>query len=136
MPSFTSADSSATRWAALTAATLGCLDEAQALLRQGKGSATHILPGMTSLYSVGSKLARKGYVEHRTGGMMLRPEQTIERVYLHRAPIDMRRKRSGLAALVQVGQSPTGRTLSRMVIRDYRRALWRRTAHQKLTRAA
>jgi transposase len=32
---------------------------------------------------------------------MLRPEQTIARVYLHRAPIDMRRQRSGLAALAQ-----------------------------------
>ena len=32
---------------------------------------------------------------------MLRPEHTIERVYLHRAPIDMRKQRSGLAALVQ-----------------------------------
>jgi transposase len=32
---------------------------------------------------------------------MLRPEQTIERVYLHRAPIDMRKQRNGLAALAQ-----------------------------------
>jgi transposase len=32
---------------------------------------------------------------------MLRPEETGERVYLHRAPIDMRKQRSGLAALVQ-----------------------------------
>ena len=31
---------------------------------------------------------------------MLQPE-SIERVYLHRAPIDMRRQRNGLAALVQ-----------------------------------
>ena len=31
---------------------------------------------------------------------MLRPE-TIERVYLHRAPVDMRRQRNGLAALAQ-----------------------------------
>jgi transposase len=31
---------------------------------------------------------------------MLRPER-IERVYLHRAPVDMRRGRNGLAALVQ-----------------------------------
>jgi len=32
---------------------------------------------------------------------MLRPEHTIDKVYLHRAPIDMRKQRSGLAALVQ-----------------------------------
>ena len=32
---------------------------------------------------------------------MLRPEQTVGRIYLHRAPIDMRKQRSGLAALVQ-----------------------------------
>lgn len=31
---------------------------------------------------------------------MLQPER-IERLYLHRAPIDMRRQRNGLAALVQ-----------------------------------
>lgn len=31
---------------------------------------------------------------------MVRPEGRIERVYLHRAPIDMRKQRSGLAALV------------------------------------
>ena len=32
---------------------------------------------------------------------MLRPEPLIDRVYLHRAPIDMRKQRNGLAALVQ-----------------------------------
>jgi transposase len=32
---------------------------------------------------------------------MLRPEPRIDRVYLHRAPVDMRKQRSGLAALVQ-----------------------------------
>ena len=32
---------------------------------------------------------------------MLRPEETIERVYLYRTPIDMRKQRTGLAALVQ-----------------------------------
>lgn len=32
---------------------------------------------------------------------MLRPEETIERVYLYRKPIDMRKQRTGLAALVQ-----------------------------------
>ena len=32
---------------------------------------------------------------------MLRPERRIERVYLHRAPIDMRRQIDGLAALVE-----------------------------------
>jgi transposase len=32
---------------------------------------------------------------------MLRPEPRIDRVYLHRAPIDMRKQRNGLAALVQ-----------------------------------
>lgn len=32
---------------------------------------------------------------------MLRPDRGIERVYLHRAPIDMRRQMDGLAALVQ-----------------------------------
>jgi hypothetical protein len=31
---------------------------------------------------------------------MLQPEQ-IERVYLHRTPVDMRKQRNGLAALVQ-----------------------------------
>ena len=32
---------------------------------------------------------------------MLRPEPRIDQVYLHRAPIDMRKQRNGLAALVQ-----------------------------------
>jgi transposase len=32
---------------------------------------------------------------------MLRPDRTIGRVYLHRAPIDMRRQIDGLAALVE-----------------------------------
>ena len=32
---------------------------------------------------------------------MLRPDHRIERVYLHRAPIDMRRQIDGLAALVE-----------------------------------
>ena len=32
---------------------------------------------------------------------MLRPERSIERVYLHRAPIDMRKQMDGLAALVE-----------------------------------
>jgi transposase len=32
---------------------------------------------------------------------MLRPDRTIGRVYLHRAPIDMRRQIDGLAAVVE-----------------------------------
>ena len=32
---------------------------------------------------------------------MIRPDRRIERVYLHRAPIDMRRQMDGLAALVE-----------------------------------
>ena len=32
---------------------------------------------------------------------MLRAEPRIDRIYLHRAPIDMRKQRCGLAALVQ-----------------------------------
>ena len=32
---------------------------------------------------------------------MLRPDRGIERVYLHRAPIDMRRQIDGLAAVVE-----------------------------------
>ncbi len=32
---------------------------------------------------------------------MLRPDRSIERVYLHRAPIDMRKQMNGLAALVE-----------------------------------
>lgn len=32
---------------------------------------------------------------------MLRPERGIERVYLHRAPVDMRKQIDGLAALVE-----------------------------------
>src|SRR5690606_28561931 len=32
---------------------------------------------------------------------MLRPDRSIERVYLHRAPIDMRKQMDGLAALVE-----------------------------------
>lgn len=32
---------------------------------------------------------------------MLRPDRSIERVYLHRAPIDMRKQIDGLAALVE-----------------------------------
>lgn len=32
---------------------------------------------------------------------MLRPDRRIERVYLHRAPIDMRKQIDGLAALVE-----------------------------------
>lgn len=31
----------------------------------------------------------------------MRPDRRVERVYLHRAPIDMRRQMDGLAALVQ-----------------------------------
>ncbi|MEZ5512464.1 MAG: IS66 family insertion sequence element accessory protein TnpB [Steroidobacteraceae bacterium] len=32
---------------------------------------------------------------------MLRPERSIERVYLHRAPVDMRRQMDGLALLAR-----------------------------------
>ena len=32
---------------------------------------------------------------------MLRPDRSIERVYLHRAPVDMRKQIDGLAALVE-----------------------------------
>jgi transposase len=32
---------------------------------------------------------------------MLRPDRTVPRIYLYRTPIDMRRQRNGLAALVQ-----------------------------------
>jgi transposase len=32
---------------------------------------------------------------------MIRPDRGIDRVYLHRAPIDMRRQMDGLAALVE-----------------------------------
>jgi len=32
---------------------------------------------------------------------MLRPDRRLERVYLHRAPIDMRKQMNGLAALVE-----------------------------------
>lgn len=39
---------------------------------------------------------------------MIRPDRGIERVYLHRAPIDMRRQIDGLAAVVEgvMKQSP------------------------------
>lgn len=39
---------------------------------------------------------------------MLRPDRSIERVYLHRAPIDMRKQMDGLAALVEGTDPPTG----------------------------
>jgi transposase len=32
---------------------------------------------------------------------MFRPDRSIERVYLHRAPVDMRKQMDGLAALVE-----------------------------------
>jgi len=44
---------------------------------------------------------------------MLRPDPTIERVYLHRAPVDMRRQIDGLAILAKdvIQQEPTGGAL-------------------------
>ncbi len=44
---------------------------------------------------------------------MLRPDRGIERVYLHRAPIDMRRQIDGLAAVVEgvMKESPFGGSL-------------------------
>ena len=44
---------------------------------------------------------------------MLRPDRDIERVYLHRAPVDMRRQIDGLASLAQsvIQQDPTGGAL-------------------------
>ncbi len=59
---------------------------------------------------------------------MLQPEQTIERVYLHRAPIDMRKQRSGLAALVQevLKQDPFSSAIFLFIgkRRDRIKALW------------
>ena len=44
---------------------------------------------------------------------MLRPDRSIERVYLHRAPVDMRRQIDGLAILAKevTQQDPTGGAL-------------------------
>jgi len=44
---------------------------------------------------------------------MLRPDRSIERVYLHRAPVDMRRQIDGLAILAKevIQQDPTGGAL-------------------------
>ena len=44
---------------------------------------------------------------------MLRPDGGIERVYLHRAPVDMRRQIDGLASLAKdvIQQDPTGGAL-------------------------
>lgn len=44
---------------------------------------------------------------------MLRPDRGIERVYLHRAPVDMRRQIDGLASLAQdvIQQDPTSGAL-------------------------
>ena len=44
---------------------------------------------------------------------MLRPDRSITNVYLHRAPIDMRRQIDGLAALVSgvMKQNPLSRSL-------------------------
>jgi transposase len=36
---------------------------------------------------------------------MLRPDRTVPCVYLHRAPVDLRKQQAGLAALVQEGMS-------------------------------
>jgi transposase len=59
---------------------------------------------------------------------MLRAEQRIERVYLHRAPIDMRKQRSGLAALVQevLKQDPFSSAIFLFIgkRRDRIKALW------------
>ena len=40
---------------------------------------------------------------------MLRPDRDIELVYLHRAPVDMRKQMDGLAVLAQdmIRQDPT-----------------------------
>lgn len=40
---------------------------------------------------------------------MLRPDRDIERVYLHRAPVDMRKQMDGLSVLAKdvIGQDPT-----------------------------
>jgi len=39
---------------------------------------------------------------------MLRPDRSIERVYLHRAPVDMRKQMDGLALLAKeaLGEDP------------------------------
>jgi transposase len=44
---------------------------------------------------------------------MLRPDRSIERVYLHRAPVDMRRQIDGLAMLAKdvIQQDPAGGAL-------------------------
>jgi transposase len=44
---------------------------------------------------------------------MLRPDRSIEQVYLHRAPVDMRRQIDGLAILAKevIQQDPTGGAL-------------------------
>jgi transposase len=44
---------------------------------------------------------------------MLRPERSIEQVYLHRAPVDMRRQIDGLAILAKevIQQDPTSGAL-------------------------
>ncbi len=44
---------------------------------------------------------------------MLRPDRDIERVYLHRAPVDMRKQMDGLAVLAQdvIRQDPTSGAL-------------------------
>jgi transposase len=44
---------------------------------------------------------------------MLRPDRSIERVYLHRAPVDVRRQIDGLAILAKevIQQDPTGGAL-------------------------
>lgn len=44
---------------------------------------------------------------------MLRPDRGIARVYLHRAPVDMRKQMDGLAMLAQavIGEDPTGGAL-------------------------
>lgn len=44
---------------------------------------------------------------------MLRPDRSIERVYLHRAPVDMRKQIDGLVILAKdvIQQEPTGGAL-------------------------
>jgi transposase len=58
---------------------------------------------------------------------MLQPE-SIERVYLHRAPVDMRKARNGLAALVQevIKADPFGKALFVFIGRgrDRIKCLW------------
>lgn len=59
---------------------------------------------------------------------MLRPELPIELVYLHRAPIDLRKQRFGLAALVQevLKQDPFSSSVCLFIgtRRDRIKALW------------